>query len=180
RLKHRPEVELGGGADEADDAALVLHARQLDDDRVALAADVGLGHAEGVDPGPDDRDRLVQHAALDLALGLEHDGPAALEVDAEQRRISGRDGGAQRDHRDADDAEQLYPQRAAHYAASLIWLTHLAHSFGSLIWHLVLGGVGVLDVGLVVKGVVINGVVIDGHDLFDPPVHGHTHHPQHH
>ena len=53
--------------------SLVLHARQLDDDGVALAGDLGLGHAEGVDPVADDLDGLVEGVAASASCGgLEH------------------------------------------------------------------------------------------------------------
>ena len=48
-LQHRAELQLGGLADELEGPVLVLHARDLHQDRVALAGDLGLGHAEGVD-----------------------------------------------------------------------------------------------------------------------------------
>ena len=49
-LEHRPEPQLGRLAHQLQRPVLVLDARELDDDGVALAGDLGLGHAEGVDP----------------------------------------------------------------------------------------------------------------------------------
>ena len=58
--EHGPEPQLGGLADQRQSPIAVLHARQLDHDGIALAGDVGLGHAEGVDPVADDLQRLVE------------------------------------------------------------------------------------------------------------------------
>ena len=60
RRLHRTEPQLGGLADEALGLGRVLHARQVDDDRVALALHVGLGDAETVDAVADDVDRGVE------------------------------------------------------------------------------------------------------------------------
>jgi hypothetical protein len=63
---------------------LVAHAGKLHDHGVALAGDLGLGHAEGVDPVADDVDGLVEHAAgVDPLRRLQDHGCAALEVEAQ-------------------------------------------------------------------------------------------------
>ncbi len=51
---HRPEPQLRGLADEALGLGAVLHAGQVDDDRVALALHVGFRDAEAVDAVADD------------------------------------------------------------------------------------------------------------------------------
>ena len=58
--EHRPEPELGGAADHLEGPLGVLDAGQVDDDGAALADDLGLGDAEGVDPGADDLDGVVE------------------------------------------------------------------------------------------------------------------------
>ena len=90
--EHRPELELGGLADQGDGPVLVLHAGDLDEDVVALAGDLRLGHAEGVDALADDGDGLVDGVAVGLALGLQHDRHTALEVEAQQRLVARRRG----------------------------------------------------------------------------------------
>ena len=60
KLRDRAEPELGGLADERQRLRAVLHAGEVDDDRVALAVDLGLGDAEGVDAVADDLDRGVR------------------------------------------------------------------------------------------------------------------------
>ncbi len=84
----------------------VLDPGKLDHHVVALAADVWFGDAEGVYSPADDGDGLVEDAGVHLALGLEHDRRAALEIEAEERRVSRRQGGAQGDHGDRDDANE--------------------------------------------------------------------------
>ena len=87
--EHRPEPELGGAADDLEGPLAVLDAGQVDDDRVALADDLGLGDAEGVDPGADDLDGLVERARrAPSSVGLVDDRGAALEVEAELRATS--------------------------------------------------------------------------------------------
>ena len=57
RLQHGTEAELGRLAHDLEGPVLVLHAGQVHDDGVALAGDLGLGHAEAVDAVADDVDR---------------------------------------------------------------------------------------------------------------------------
>ncbi len=59
-LEDGPEPQLGGLADDAEGLVAVLHAGEVDDDVVALPADLRLGHTERVDPVPDDVDRLAR------------------------------------------------------------------------------------------------------------------------
>ena len=67
----------------------VLHTREVDDDVVALAADLGLGDAEAVDPVADDVDGDVERCRrVNSPTGDRH-RDAALEVEAE-RRARGR------------------------------------------------------------------------------------------
>ena len=60
--EHRPEPQLGGLADVLLRLLAVLHAGQVDDDRVALPLHVGFGDAEAVDAVADDVDRGVERA----------------------------------------------------------------------------------------------------------------------
>ena len=81
RRDHGAEPQLGGVAHDLDGPLLVLHAGELDDDRIALAGDLRLGHAERIDPAADDLDRLRQGGVVGLLGGLEHHRDAALEVE---------------------------------------------------------------------------------------------------
>ena len=58
--ENRTEAQLGGLADQAAGLVAVLHAGQVDHDLVAVALDLGLGHAEAVDTVADDVDGLVE------------------------------------------------------------------------------------------------------------------------
>ncbi len=49
----------------------------------------GSATPEGVDPVADDLDGLVEDALGNLLPGLEHDGRAALEVEAQLRAVAG-------------------------------------------------------------------------------------------
>ena len=80
--EHGPEPQLGRGAHQIEGALLLVDPGQLHDDRVALAGDLGLGHAEGVDAVADDLDGLVEGLVAGLLGGLEHHRDAALEVEA--------------------------------------------------------------------------------------------------
>ena len=73
--QHRPEPQLRGLADHAARLVAVLHAREVDDDLVAVALDLGLGHAEAVDPVADDVDGLVEHRARPLSARPARAGP---------------------------------------------------------------------------------------------------------
>ena len=55
--QHGAQVHLAGAPDELERLLLVLHAGQVDDDRVALADDLRLGDAEAVDALADDARR---------------------------------------------------------------------------------------------------------------------------
>jgi hypothetical protein len=66
RFQHGPEAQLGGLADERQHPLLVLDTRQLHHDRVALDRDLGLGHADRVHSGLDDRLRLLERLLADL------------------------------------------------------------------------------------------------------------------
>ena len=82
----------------------------------ALAADLRLGDAEAVDPAPDDVDRDVERARLDLAHGLEHDRDAALEVETEQRRVALHQGDADEHDDDGEEPEELRPEASDAHA----------------------------------------------------------------
>ena len=80
----RSETELGGLTDKVDRTLLILHAGDLDEDRLALAGHLRLTDAETVDTISDDVDRLVEGLLGDLLavgkrLGFEHDGCPALQ-----------------------------------------------------------------------------------------------------
>ncbi len=96
--EHGPELELGGAAHERLGLGPVADAGEVDDDAVALAGDLRLGHAQAVDAGPDDLDGLVDVLAGRVALGGEDDRVAALEVEAQLRAAVGDQHG--RDRRD--------------------------------------------------------------------------------
>ena len=88
--QHGAELELGGAAHDLLGLGAVGHAGELHDDGAALADDLGLGHAEAVDALADDvlglLDALLRRElAVDLA-GLEDDGEAALQVEAQGGR----------------------------------------------------------------------------------------------
>ena len=92
-LEDGSETELGGLTDKVDRTLLILHAGDLDEDRLALAGHLRLTDAETVDTISDDVDRLVEGLLGDLLavgkrLGFEHDGRPALQVEAEQRLIA--------------------------------------------------------------------------------------------
>ena len=48
--EHGAQIHLAGDLHELFGLALIFHARQVDDDRVALSQDFRLGDTEGVDP----------------------------------------------------------------------------------------------------------------------------------
>ena len=108
-----PEAQLRRLAHHVEGTALVPHPGQLDDDGVALAGDLGLGHAEGVDPVADDLDGLVEHAAgVHPLRRLEDDRGAALEVEAELGLVPRRQGGGQRPEGQDDDEDQRRAEAA--------------------------------------------------------------------
>ncbi len=108
--QHGAEEQLGRLPDDLQRPGRVLDAGQLDHHVVPLAADVGLCHAQGIDPLADDGDGLVENAAVDLALGLEHHRRPALEVQAQQGLVAGGHCGTQGDHCNRDDANERVPQ----------------------------------------------------------------------
>ncbi len=67
--QHGPQVHLAGDLDQLDRLLLVLDTRQVDDDRVALAEDLGLGDAEAVDSLADALDREVEAAVSKSPTG---------------------------------------------------------------------------------------------------------------
>ena len=84
--EHGPEAQLGGLAHQVAGLVAILHAGQVDHDLVAVALDLGLGHAETVHPVADDVHGLVDHGGRTLlAHLLEAHLDAALEVEAEDR-----------------------------------------------------------------------------------------------
>ena len=104
--EHRAEAQFGRGAHQVERPLLVLHARQRDDDRVALPGDVRLGHTEGVDAVADDPDRLVELVAVDVRLGLEDDRQTSLEVEAEQRAPPRNEDAGHRQHGHRHEGDQ--------------------------------------------------------------------------
>ena len=92
------KAQLGGLADDVEDLLLVGGPGELHDDGVALAGDLGFGHAEGVDALADDADGLIEllgrDRVVDLAVldRLEVDRDAALEVEAEVGVFAQSDG----------------------------------------------------------------------------------------
>ena len=118
--QHGSKEQLGRLADDLQRPGRVLDARQLDDHVVALAADVGLGHAEGVDPLAHDRDGLVEDAAVDLALGLQDDRRSALKIEAKEGLVARGQGCAKGDHRDRDDSNKRVPQRFTHRSVRIL------------------------------------------------------------
>ncbi len=89
---------------------LVTNAGQVDDDRLALHPDVGLGDALslefGADQITDDREFLRRRR-----LGRrEDDRHAALEVEPEDRGVVGGDVVAERDQHDQHDTDQGGPE----------------------------------------------------------------------
>ena len=87
--QHRTEVHLTGDLDELFGLLLVLHARQVDDDGVALAQDLRLGHAEAVDTLADALHGQIEARCVEVADRLLGDRDAALQVEAERRRVAG-------------------------------------------------------------------------------------------
>ena len=84
-VRHRAEHDLAGDADQLDGAVLVLHAGQVDHDRVALAEDLRLGHAERVDAGAVDVGHDIEGVGVEAPHRLQRDRRAALEVESELR-----------------------------------------------------------------------------------------------
>ena len=85
-------------ADQLRSGGRVVHTGELDDDLVvALLPDLGLGHAELVDPVPHDVDRPGQVFGRERVtfrrIRLEDDFEAALEVEAEGRLLMSRRAG---------------------------------------------------------------------------------------
>ena len=108
----RSETELGGLTDKVDRTLLILHAGDLDEDRLALAGHLRLTDAETVDTISDDVDRLVKGLLGDLLavgkrLGFEHDGCPALQVEAEQRLVTRREGVDETRNRDRNDPDDV-------------------------------------------------------------------------
>ena len=117
-LQHRPEPQLGGLAHEGEGAVAVLHPRQLDDDGVALAGDVGLGHTEGVDPVADDGERLVELLVGRVARGGEHDRHTALQVETELGAVARHEGGDQAAVGRDQDQDEREVDLASHQLAA--------------------------------------------------------------
>lgn len=82
---HLAERELGRATDDVLGTVDVLEAREVDaDEAVPGLVDLGLAHTKAVGALTHDVYDLVHRvAALDLALGLEHDARPAGEVEAE-------------------------------------------------------------------------------------------------
>ena len=104
--QHRTELEAGRAADDRLGLLAVAHPRELHHDGAALAGDVGLGDTQAVDALADDvlglLDRFLGGELAVHLLGLEDDGEAALQVEAEGRRRVAGHGSDHRDHRQAD------------------------------------------------------------------------------
>ncbi len=91
RLDDRTELDDAGHVDGVERLLLVLHAGQVDDDRLALDTDVGLGDPLVLELAADqvaDDDQVVTRRGLD---GRQDDRHAALEVEAEDRGGAGGD-----------------------------------------------------------------------------------------
>ena len=102
--EHRPELQLGGLADQVERPVLVLHARDLDEDVVALAGDLRLGDAEGVDALADDRDGFVDRVARRRRpSGWSTTDTPPWRSRPEQRLVVDGEGVEQRDGGDRDD-----------------------------------------------------------------------------
>ena len=105
------EEELGGRADLVGGALGVVDARQVDLDLVlARARELGLGDAERVDAVAHDVQRALQRLGGDLRLlgrlALVDEPDAALEVEAELRRVGEENGRGARDQPEDDQQDE--------------------------------------------------------------------------
>ena len=105
------EEELGGRADLVGGALGVVDARQVDLDLVlARARELGLGDAERVDAVAHDVQRALQRLGGDLRLlgrlALVDEPDAALEVEAELRRVREENGRRARDQPEDDQQDE--------------------------------------------------------------------------
>ncbi len=92
-------------------AGVVLGPRQLDHDVVALDSDVRVGDAEAVDPVVDYLLGLLEVRCGDVALWLFDHRHATLQVQAEQRRLAGDDGGPDAKYSDGDYEDEAPNER---------------------------------------------------------------------
>ena len=88
RFDDGSEFDHAGHVDRVERLLLILHAGQVDDDRLALDTDIGLGDPLVLELAADqvaDDDQIVTGRRLD---GRQDDRHAALEVETEDRRVA--------------------------------------------------------------------------------------------
>ncbi len=91
-------------ANEVEGSLLLLNARKVNHDRIALPADLWFGDTEGVHSAANDVGGLIEGLFGGVAGGLIHHGNAALEIEAEKGFIARDEGGGEES--DADDDQR--------------------------------------------------------------------------
>ncbi len=117
RRHQRPQLDDAGDIDGIQRVALVAYAGQVDDDVLALDAHVGFGDAaffELVADQVTDRLEVLLRCAL---LRRQHDGDAALQVEAEHRLVPGDEVDREQDDGDDDDPDERDPQTTTDHSS---------------------------------------------------------------
>ena len=86
---HRPKLDDAGNVDSVERLALVAHAGQVDDDVLALDANVGFGDAATLELVADQVTDTVEVLRGRALLRRQHDRDAALQVETEDRLVVG-------------------------------------------------------------------------------------------
>ena len=116
-MQHGSHQHLAGTADDVERALLVLDARKVDDDGVALADDLGLGHTDRVDALADDFNRDAERVLVERTLRFQSDGGTALQVETERRLVSGDQVARESRGRNDDDADERKEKTTTHAEA---------------------------------------------------------------
>ena len=80
-LQNRSQLQVAGTPNDVQRSLLILHARKIHHHGVALANDLGLGHADGIHSRTNDLHGDVESQCVVLTLRLQGDGSAALQVE---------------------------------------------------------------------------------------------------
>ena len=112
--QHRSQVHLAGDLDELLGLRLVLHARQVDHDRVALAQDLRLGDAKAVDALPDALDREIEARGVERSHWLLGDRDATLQIEPEGWCVAVDQRGDQTTEREHQNRDERIDQLLAH------------------------------------------------------------------
>ena len=111
----RSQVHLAGDLDQRLGLLLVLDARQVDDNRVALSQNLRLSDAEAVDSLTDSFDGQVETRRVERADRLLGDRDATLQVKSERGRIAIDQRRGEPTEGDHQDADERIEQLLAHY-----------------------------------------------------------------